>query len=144
MESTWKQLAEERIRRSDLASDDSQAFRKSWQDGETARRQAAMKHVGQMSHMYYNVLHGSHDMNQNHMKSHEVGCVFLDVTADHSSQCGGIYLAVWLLQHLAANVVSCSVSCSVSLRFLEILEPRCEYRTASTAACPCRGKVLTF
>ena len=31
-----------------------------------------------------------------YMKSHEVGRVFLDVTADHSGQCGVIYLAVWL------------------------------------------------
>ena len=62
----WKQLAEERIRRSDLASDDSQAFRKSWQDGETAS-----SHETCGSHEPY-VLHGSHDMNQNtwnHMKS---------------------------------------------------------------------------
>ena len=70
----WKQLAEERIRRSDLASDDSQAFRKSWQDGETARRRdgkTASSHETCGSHEPY-VLHGSHDMNQNtwnHMKS---------------------------------------------------------------------------
>ena len=131
----WKQLAEERIRRSDLASDDSQAFRKSWQDGETARRQAAMKHAGHMSHMYY----------MGHMtwiRIHEItwsrACVF----RCHSRS----QRPVWsdLLGCLALQMLFPAFSCSVSLRCLEILEPRCEYRTASTAACPCLGKVLIF
>ena len=53
---------------------------------------------------------------------------------------------VWsdLLGCLALQMLFPAFSCSVSLRCLEILEPRCEYRTASIAACPCLGKVLIF
>ena len=103
--------------------------------GKTARRQAAMKHAGHMSHMYY----------MGHMtwiRIHEItwsrACVF----RCHSRS----QRPVWsdLLGCLALQMLFPAFSCSVSLRCLEILEPRCEYRTASTAACPCLGKVLIF
>lgn len=109
-------LAEERIRRSDLASDDSQAFRKSWQDGETARRQDSKQPWNMWVTWAICITWVTWHESESHEITRSRACVF----RCHSRSQQPVWSDLLGCLALAANVVSCSVSCSVSLRFLEI------------------------